>query len=77
MSERCCDVVIHINEVLNDEKIHSVEKQLSSNDGIYSACVHQNARHLMVVDYNPLGTSSWDIQQSLTNQGLHTQLIGL
>ncbi len=71
------DIVIHIDEELDDEHIHRIERELSMRDGVLSACVHEDRRHLMVVDYDPDGVRSADILSQVKASGLHAELIGL
>ena len=71
------DIVIHINEDLNDDGIHDLERQLADNQGIYSACMHEKTRHLMVVDYDPDQIHPHNIVQAVRGRGLHAQMLGL
>ncbi len=71
------DVVIHIDEDLDDEHIYDLEKDLSMRDGVYSACVHEGRRHLMLVDYDPQDIRSADLLQQVRSTGVHAELIGL
>ncbi len=71
------DILIHIGETLDDDHIHNLEKQLSFEDGVYSACVNEKARHLMLVDYDPESVQATTILQQVKQAGLHAELIGL
>lgn len=71
------DVVIHIDEDLSDDAIHDLEKDLSQVDGVYSACVNERARHLMLVDYDPDDTASGFLLAEVEAHGVHAELIGL
>ena len=77
MSEYCSDVLIHIDESLDDDNIHEIEYELSQIDGVYSACVHEKARHLMLVDYDPLDVETGMLLDGVRRHGLHAELIGL
>ncbi|MGV6825725.1 MAG: heavy-metal-associated domain-containing protein [bacterium] len=77
MYEKNADVVIHIDEDIDDDYIHEIEQDLSKLDGVYSACVHERARHLMVVDYDPSGLDARLLLHKVRNHGLHAELIGL
>ena len=68
--------VIHIDEALSDEQLEYVERHLADTQGVIAACVHEKARHLMVVDYDPESTSSDMLLHTIENQGLHAELIG-
>jgi len=71
------DVVIHIDEELDDMHIHEIERSLSLRDGIFSACVHEGRRHLMLVDYDPEKSYSGDILSQVRANGVHAELVGL
>lgn len=77
MSDNCVDVVIHIDEELDDANIHEVERDLVQINGVISACVHEKARHLMLVDYDPENLRSGFLLNRVKNHGLHAELIGL
>ena len=71
------DILIHIGESLDDNHIHDLEKDLCFENGIYSACVNEKARHLMLVDYDPESVHATDILHHIKQTGLHAELIGL
>ena len=77
MSDYCTDILIHIDENLDDANIHEIERDISMIDGVYSACVHENARHLMLVDCDPENLVAQDLLGRVETRGLHTELIGL
>jgi hypothetical protein len=71
------DILIHIGESLDDINIHKLEKLVSFEPGIYSACVNEKARHLMLVDYDPETVRASQILSHIKQSGLHAELIGL
>ena len=77
MSDYCTDVVIHIDEDLDDVNIHEVEYELAQMAGVYSACVNEKARHLMLVDYDPVDVKAQSLLHAVEKRGLHAELVGL
>lgn len=77
MHKYCSDVVIHIDEDLRDQEIYKLERDLGNMDGVYSACVNDRARHLMLVDYDPEGINAADILSSVREHGVGAELVGL
>jgi hypothetical protein len=71
------DIVIHIHEDLDDARIHGLERDLSMRQGVMSACMHEQRRHLMVVDYDPGEIRSTDLLSQVRATGLHAELIGM
>jgi hypothetical protein len=77
MSNNRADVLIHLDESLDDQAIHAVEKELGTLNGVYSACVSDRARHLLLVDYDPADTSAQLLLGQVQQRGLHAELVGL
>jgi hypothetical protein len=71
------DVVVHIDESLDDRRISELERQIAEERGVYSACVNEGARHLLLVDYDPSGIRAGDILERVRRNGLHAELIGM
>ncbi|WP_334223793.1 heavy-metal-associated domain-containing protein [Thiosocius teredinicola] len=77
MHTYCSDVVIHIDEDLQDDAIHALEKDIGSIPGVYSACVNDRARHLMLIDYDPEGIHATDLLSQVRQRGVGAELVGL
>ena len=77
MYQYCSDVLIHIVEDLDDNDIHDLEHELSTMDGVYSACVNERARHLMLVEFDPEDIKAVQLLQTVSSRGLHAELVGL
>ena len=77
MNQYHTDVVIHIDEDLSDAAIHDLEADLSQIDGVYSACVNDRARHLMLVDYDPEDVRAGILLDEVKAHGVNAELIGL
>lgn len=77
MNQYCTDVLIHIDEEISDDYIHGLEREISSKDGVYSACAHVNARHLMLVEFDPSDIQAHELLHTVTSHGLHAELVGL
>jgi hypothetical protein len=70
------DIVIHIDEELDNDRIHDLERQIGDEHGVYSACMHEKTRHLMVVDFDGTEVRPSRIVQSVRGWGLHAEMIG-
>ncbi len=71
------DILIHIDETLNDAAVHDLERDVGSEDGVVSACMHERARHLLLVDFDPEQVRPSHIVHSVRNRGFHAEMIGL
>ncbi len=77
MNKYCSDVIIHIDEDLQDEDIYELERDIGNLAGVYSACVNDRARHLMLVDYDPEGVRAYDLLSTVRRRGVGAELVGL
>ena len=77
MNKYCSDVIIHIDEDLQDEDIYDLERDIGSLTGVYSACVNDRARHLMLVDYDPEGVRATELLSTVRSRGVGAELVGL
>ena len=77
MHNYCTDVVIHIDEDLADEAIYELERDLGEMQGVYSACVNDRARHLMLVDYDPEDVRAGQLLDQVRRHGVGAELVGL
>lgn len=71
------DIVIHIDETLNDDRIQSLEREMGDTRGVQSACMHERTRHLMIVDFDPTALRPSAIVTSIRKLGLHAQMVGM
>lgn len=71
------DVIIHIDELLQDHEIHALERDLGHIDGVYSACVNDRARHLLLVDYDPEDVRAAHLLEAVRRRGVGAELVGL
>ena len=76
MSDHIVNIVVHIDEMLSEDQIQAMEKDISYAGGVYAACVHERTPHLMVVDYDPMETHSSALLHNVQNHGVHAELIG-
>jgi len=74
---RNSDIVIHIDETLDDGRIHRLEKELADEPGVLSACFHENTPHLMVVDFDADAVRPSEIVESVRSRGLRAEMLGL
>lgn len=77
MNQHRSDVVIHIDESLDDNDIHELERDMASVQGVYSACVNERARHLMLVDYDPADVRAIELLALVREHGVGAELVGL
>lgn len=69
------DIVIRIAEDLDEARIQELERELSRQEGVYEACMHESRRHLLMVDFDPDRLQPGDIVQRVRDRGLHAEMI--
>ena len=71
------DIVIYIDDDLDNDRIRDLEGQIGDEHGVYSACMHQKTRDLMVVDFDATEVRPSRIVESVRGGWLHAEMIGL
>ena len=71
------DIVIHISETLDDRGIHGLQREIGEENGVYSACMHERTRHLMVVDFDPMEVRPSHLVHAVRERGLYAVMVGL
>ncbi len=68
-------VVVHINELLDEQHRQNIESIVEEVSGVTDAHFNETRHHLMVVDYDPKTANSCTILTRVKQQDLHAQLI--
>ena len=77
MDIKMSDVMLHIDENLGERERDCFESYMRSHPGVIGLGFHAEKPHLMIVEFNPERTSPAELLHSVTQQGLHAELIGL
>ena len=70
------DVVVHVDETLGEQRRMEIESALESSQGIRWAHFTNGRPHLMVVEYDPAETTSFEILQQVNRQSVRAELVG-
>lgn len=76
MSKYTADILFHIDEKLDEQKVHQVEYDMAFQKGVRTACVNCSNPHLMLVDYDPMEVKARALLGALTSRGLHAEMVG-
>ena len=68
-------VVVHVDELLDEQRRQNIESIVEQVGGVTSAHFNTTRHHLMVVDYDTGRTNSGEILTRVKRQHLHAQLI--
>ncbi len=74
---RLSNIVIHLGELLDDEARHALERDLGQHPGVHDAYVHESARHLAVINFDPTQVGAKAIVHCVRDRGLRAQMVGL
>lgn len=70
------DIVVHVDELLDEQNRQRVEHAMKKAEGIERAHFNDKRQHLLLVGYDPAQTSSTKILNLVKQQNLNAQLIG-
>lgn len=73
---RSSDLVMHVDDNLEADRRHDVEDAISRLQGVNEAHFNEKRPHLMLVSYDPVRISSFDILSQLSGQNLCAERIG-
>jgi hypothetical protein len=71
------DVTIHIDETVDESRRPKLVDKVRQQDGVVSVGYHDEKPHLMIIEYNPEKINSTTLLQTIKDEGLHAELIGL
>ena len=72
---RLSNIVIHLGQLLDDEGRHALERDLGHSAGVYDAYVHESARHLVVVNFDPTEVGAAAIVHCVRHRGLRAEMV--
>lgn len=77
MSRNAVDVLVHIDQTLNHDRLAAVTRAIAATNGVASAEGHDAKPHLVIVTYDPEKVSSQQILAAVKAQGVNAELVGL
>ena len=77
MSKNLVDVLVHVDQTLDHDRLASLTSTIAAINGVASAEGHDAKPHLVIVTYDPDQVNSKDILAAVKAQGVNAELIGL
>jgi len=77
MSKTLADVLVHVDQTLNHDRLASLTKAIAAIDGVSNAEGHDAKPRLVIVTYDSAQVSSQQILAAVKAQGVSAELIGL
>jgi len=75
-ADHSVEIVVHVDEMLGEERRAQLVGALENNDGIISAEFCPLRYHLMLVRYDRETLNSQDVLGKVKDQDVHAELIG-
>ena len=69
-------IVVHISEELQNEQINMLESSLGNDEGVNTARINRDKKHLMLVDYMPGVVTARQVINYIRNKGYTSALVG-
>lgn len=71
------EVVVHIDEALDEEALHSIEDGIRQDAGVVSVGHNPGRNHMIMVVYDSESIRASSLLHRFEERGLHAQVIGL
>jgi hypothetical protein len=77
MSASLNEVMLHIDEALDEDALHSLEEGIRHDAGVVSVGHNPQNSHMIMVVYDADATRASTLLHTLSERGLHAQVVGL
>jgi hypothetical protein len=71
------EVMLHIKEDLDEEGLHSLEEGIRQDVGVVSVGHNPEKSHMIMVVYDSEATRASTLLHTLSERGLHAQVVGM
>lgn len=71
------EIVLHIQESLDEDTLHSVEEGIRHDAGVISVGHNPQQAHMIMVVYDSDSTRASSLLHTLHERGLHAQVVGM
>lgn len=77
MNANLNEVVLHIDEALDEDTLHSLEEGIRQDAGVVSVGHNPEKSHMIMVVYDSESTRASSLLHSFHERGLHAQVVGM
>jgi hypothetical protein len=77
MNTRLNEVIVHIDEVLDEDTLHRLEDGVRQDAGVVSVGHNPEKPHILMVVYDSDSTHASSLLHSFKERGLHAQVVGM
>jgi len=77
MSSNLNEVMLHLEETLDEETLHTLEDGVRQDAGVVSVGHNPDNAHMIMVVYDSETTRAASLLHTFEERGLHAQVVGL
>lgn len=77
MSSNLNEVMLHLEETLDEEALHTLEDGVRQDAGVVSVGHNPDNAHMIMVVYDSETTRAASLLHTFQERGLHAQVVGL
>jgi hypothetical protein len=77
MSSNLNEVMLHLEETLDEETLHTLEDGVRQDAGVVSVGHNPDNAHMIMVVYDSEATRAASLLHTFEERGLHAQVVGL
>lgn len=77
MSSNLNEVMLHVEEALDEETLHTLEDGVRQDVGVVSVGHNPDNAHMIMVVYDSETTRAASLLHTFEERGLHAQVVGL
>lgn len=77
MSSNLNEVMLHLEETLDEEALHTLEDGVRQDAGVVSVGHNPDNAHMIMVVYDSETTRAASLLHTFRERGLHAQVVGL
>lgn len=77
MSSNLNEVMLHLEETLDEETLHTLEDGVRQGAGVVSVGHNPDNAHMIMVVYDSETTRAASLLHTFRERGLHAQVVGL
>lgn len=77
MSSNLNEVMLHLEETLDEETLHTLEDGVRQDAGVVSVGHNPDNAHMIMVVYDSETTRAASLLHTFEERGLHAQVVGM
>ncbi len=71
------DIIVHVDENIDHDHREALTDKVRGVSGVVAVRLDDDKPHLMIVEYDPDAIKAIDVLNSVKEDGVHAELVGL